>query len=99
MRLAQFAFAVLGASSVDFSSADGTSDDNIYVEVTNATYFNQSEVHTIRATDYGTCADVHISLNNPYENSSVRVKVWRDYSSTMSNISVDDITLWGGPSN
>jgi hypothetical protein len=84
---------------VYFSSAAGTSDDNIYVEVTNSTYFNQTEMHTIRATDYGTCANVHISLNNPYENSGVRIKVWRDYSSTMSNISVDDIGFWGGPSN
>ena len=84
---------------VFFSDANGSSNDKVYVEVTNATLFNQTEVHTISALDYGNCADVHISLDNPYDDASVRIKVWRDYSSTMSSIAVDDINFWGGPSN
>lgn len=85
--------------NVYFGSSGGNSDDKIYVEVTNITLFNQTEQHTISALDYGTCASVHISLSNSYDNSAVRIKVWREYDSTMSSIAVDNISFWGGPSN
>jgi hypothetical protein len=85
--------------TVYFGSSGGNSDDKVYVEVTNATYFNQVEQYAISATNYGTCAQIYIPLENLYDDSSVRLRFWRDYDSTMSSIAVDDISFWGGPSN
>ena len=82
-----------------FSDAGGTSDDTVIVQVTNVTLFNQTEQFYISAADYGTCADIYIPLENTYDDASVRVKVWLDYGSTMSSVSVDDISFWGGPYN
>jgi hypothetical protein len=84
---------------VNFSDAGGTSADTVIVEITNVTMFNQTEQFYISAADYGTCAPIYIPLTNIYNDASVRVKVWLDYEATMEEVSVDNISFWGGPFN
>jgi hypothetical protein len=79
------------------TSTSVTANDYFKVNVYNYTTF-QSETHYIYASDIsGLCgSNISIPLVNDHANSTVRVRVEKNFQAT-ATMYVDDISLWGGP--
>lgn len=76
------------------TSTSVTSNDYFKVNVYNYTTL-QSETHYVYANEYsGLCGNVTIYLANNNADSTVRVKVEKNFSAT-ATMYVDNISLWG----